>query len=738
MAKSRIKGITVEIGGDTTKLQDALKGVNKNIRDTQSELKDVNRMLKLDPGNSELLAQKQKLLGDAVGQTKEKLDALKQAAAQANDALSEGKISQQQYDALQREIIETEQTLKDLESQADSSATAIEKIGNAGSNMQKVGGALTGAGKAMLPVTGVITGAGAAAVKTAADFESSMSQVQATLGIPKDAMSQLDGQSVNTMEALSALAKEMGSTTAFSATECAEALNYLALAGYNTQQMAGTLPMVLDLAAAGGIDLAQASDMVTDAMSALDISTSEAQGMVDQMARTSSTTNTSVAQLGDGILTIGATARSVKGGTEELNTALGILANNGIKGAEGGTHLRNIIMSLQNPTSKATNAMEELGLQVYDSEGNMRSMNDILGDLQSKMNSMTGEEQAGIISKLFNKTDAAAAQALIANTGAAWENLQADIANSGGAAGDMAATQMDNLNGQITILKSSLEGLSISLGETLLPHITTIVQGIQGFLDWLNSLDEGTKNVIVTILLVVAAIGPVLIIVGQLISSVGTIMTVLPMLSGALSVVGGAFSSLFAIMAANPLGLLVIAIGILIAWFMHMWDTSESFRNFWIGLWDSIKTTVMNVVSKAAEWGRDLINGFINGIKSKIEAFKNTISGIAGTIRSFLHFSVPDEGPLTDYETWMPDFVDGLAKGIEKNRGKIRSAMGGLTSDMVIRPDGLPSPTVAGGVSGSSVVHLTQPVQIGGKTITTIVSEIQYTNGRIKARNLGR
>ncbi len=182
---------------------------------------------------------------------------------------------------------------------------------------------------------------------------------------------------------------------------------YLALAGYDTQQMCDTLPTVLNLAAAGGIDLAAASDMVTDAMSALGMGVDEAGTMVDQMAKTASTTNTSVAQLGEGILTIGATAKTVKGGTAELNTALGILANNGIKGAEGGTHLRNVILSLQNPTDKAAACMEQLGLDVYDSEGNMRSLNDILGDLNTSMDGMTAAEKSNIIGQIFNKTDLA-------------------------------------------------------------------------------------------------------------------------------------------------------------------------------------------------------------------------------------------------------------------------------------------------------------------------------------------
>lgn len=283
---NRIKGITVEIGGDTTKIQTALKGVNGQIKSTQQQLKDVDKLLKLDLGNTELLAQKHKLLAEAVGETKEKLATLKTAAEQANTALANGEISQEQYDALQREIIETEQDLKNLETQANQSATAMQKIAATGEILKSTGENISNAGKKLLPVTAAVTAMGGASIQTAANFESSMSQVQATMGITKDSMSTLDGQSVNTMDALSNLAKEMGSSNAFSASECAEALNYLALAGYDTQQMADTLPTVLNLAAAGGIDLASASDMVTDAMSALGMEVSDADVMVDQMAKT--------------------------------------------------------------------------------------------------------------------------------------------------------------------------------------------------------------------------------------------------------------------------------------------------------------------------------------------------------------------------------------------------------------------------------------------------------------------
>ena len=598
---SRIKGITVEIGGDTTGLDKALKSVNSSIKTTQSGLKDVSKLLKLDPTNTELLTQKQKLLKDAIGSTKEKLDALKLAQEQAKAQLESGDLGQDKYDALQREIIETEQELKRLQEQAIESNAALARIEEVGDKLQTAGDKISGAGEKLLPVTAAVAGLGTAAVKTTADFDTSMSQVQATMGITKDAETQLNGESVNTVEALRDLAKQMGSETAFSASECADAMNYLALAGYDTQEIYDTLPTVLNLAAAGGIDLASASDMVTDAMSALGMETREADTMVDQMSKTASTTNTSVAQLGEAILTIGATAKTVKGGTAELNTALGILANNGIKGAEGGTHLRNVILALQSPTDKAAACMESLGVEVYDSEGNMRSLNDILGDLNTSMDGMTSAEKQNIISSIFNKTDLAAVNSLLSNTGESWDSLQQSITESGGAAQQMADTQLDNLSGQITILKSALEGLAISFGEILMPKIRAAAKEIQEFVDKLNGMNDEQKETVLKIAAVVAAIGPMLILFGKVTSTVGTAMKGFSGLTKGIAKLGvkiagssgsitGLGSALGAV--AGPVLAVVAVIGTLAAAFATLWKTNDEFRENIIGTWNQIKETV--------------------------------------------------------------------------------------------------------------------------------------------------
>ena len=625
---SRIKGITVEIGGDTTGLDKALKSVNSSIKTTQSSLKDVSKLLKLDPTNTELLTQKQKLLKDAIGSTKEKLDALKLAQEQAKAQLESGDLGQDKYDALQREIIETEQELKRLQEQAIESNAALAKIEEVGDKLQTAGDKISGAGQKLLPVTAAVAGLGTAAVKTTADFDTSMSQVQATMGITKDAMSELNGESVNTVEALRALAKQMGSETAFSASECADAMNYLALAGYDTLEIYDTLPTVLNLAAAGGIDLASASDMVTDAMSALGMETSEADTMVDQMSKTASTTNTSVAQLGEAILTIGATAKTVKGGTAELNTALGILANNGIKGAEGGTHLRNVILALQSPTDKAAACMESLGVEVYDSEGNMRSLNDILGDLNTSMDGMTSAEKQNIISSIFNKTDLAAVNSLLANTGDTWDSLQQSITESGGAAQQMADTQLDNLSGQITILKSALEGLAISFGEILMPKIRAAAKKIQEFVDKLNGMNDEQKETVLKIAAVVAAIGPMLILFGKVTSTVGTAMKGFSGLTKGIAKLGvkiagssgsitGLGSALGAV--AGPVLAVVAVVGTLVAAFVNLWNTNEEFRDAITGIWDGIK-------SKFEE--------FSQGITERLNALGFDFEGIVDVLKS--------------------------------------------------------------------------------------------------------
>lgn len=336
------------------------------------------------------------------------------------------------------------------------------------------GSALKGAATAVAAATTAAGGLAAASVKVGSNFESSMSQVAATMGLTTADIANGSEE----FELLAQAAKDAGATTAFSASQASEALNYLALAGYDAQTAADALPAVLNLAAAGSMDLAYASDLATDAMAALGIEASNENltRFGDEMAKTASKANTSVAQLGEAILTVGGTAKSLAGGTTELNAALGVLANRGIKGSEGGTALRNVILALSAPTDKAAASMKSLGLEVYDASGNMRPLNEIFKDLNASMENMSEGEKTQVLNEIFNKVDLKSAQALLAGCGDEFDNLADAIANSGGAMQDMADTQLDNLKGDLTILQSGLEGLGIAAYEGMQGPLREAVQ----------------------------------------------------------------------------------------------------------------------------------------------------------------------------------------------------------------------------------------------------------------------
>lgn len=569
----RIQGITVEIGGDTTKLQTALKGVNTEIRNTQSQLRDVDKLLKLDPGNTELLAQKHRLLGDAVKETKEKLETLKTAAEQAEQALKDGTITQEQYDGLQREIVETEQKLKALEEQARQSGTALQEIAAKGEKLKTVGDNVTNVGKKFMPVTLGVVGLGTAAVKTAADFDSAMSKVAA-----------VSGATGSDLEALRDKAREMGEKTKFSASEAAEAMNYMAMAGWKTEDMLSGIEGVMNLAAASGEDLATTSDIVTDALTAFGLTAKDSGHFADILAAASSNANTNVSMMGETFKYCAPIAGALGFSAEDTAEAIGLMANAGIKGSQAGTSLRTIMNNLSGDVTICGSAIGEVTIATTNADGSMRDLSDILADCRTAFSGLSESEKAAAAESLVGKNAMSGFLALM-NAGEADINkLSSAIDNCDGSAASMAETMNDNLAGQLQILKSQLEELAISFGELLMPAIRTIVGWIQKFVDWLNSMDEGTRKVIVTIALVAAAIGPVLIIVGKVISAVGTIMTLVPKLAGVINAAKGVFAAFNAVCAANPYVLIIAAIVALVAAFIYLWNNCEEFRQFWIDL----------------------------------------------------------------------------------------------------------------------------------------------------------
>lgn len=623
-----IKGITIEISGDTTKLDKALSDINKQTRAIDQELRQVNNALKFNPTSVTLWSNKQQLLTEKVGQTKTKLDALKKAQKKM-DASGVDKNSKE-YRQLQTEIAITESKLKTFKAQLTSIGNVrlkalSENFKAVGDKVSKLGQDITT--KLTLPLAAL----GIGSLKTGAKFDTAMSQVAATMGKP-----------ISEIQDLRDFAIDMGSKTAFSATEAAEGLNYMALAGYSTEQSMEMLPNVLNLASAGAMELGTASDMLTDTQSALGLSTEETTQLVDEMAKTASTTNTSVSQLGEAMLAIGGTAKMMKGGPQELSQVLGLLADNGVKGAQGGKALRNMILSLSAPTDKAAGTLEDLGVKVFDAEGNMRSMKDIMGDLNGALSKVTDEERAKSLAMIFNKADLKSVNALLGTSSQRWDDVASAIGDAGGAAQQMADTQLDNMAGSLTLLKSAVEGAAIAISDQLAPYVRQFAEWLTDLVTRFNNLDPSMKRMIVTIGVVAAAIGPVLLVVGKVIGFIGTIIGVIGKLSGMISTVVGVITTM------NPvvLGVIaviaaLIAIGVLL---YKNWDkvkaTAIAVKDAVVKAFNGLKTSITNIFNGIKSTASKVWNAIKSAVLKPVEALRDKIKAIIEKIKGFFSFKV--------------------------------------------------------------------------------------------------
>ena len=694
------------------------------------------------------------------------------------------------FDLFAKIVLDTSEYDKGLSNAASATSSFGSAVKGGLSTVANVGA------KAISAATAATTAFAAASVKAGMSFDSSMSQVAATMGYSVYELNDETSEAAQNIAKLRDFAQEMGSKTAFSASEAADALNYMALAGYDAETSMDMLPTVLNLAAAGGIDLARASDMVTDASSALGLSLEETYYLVDEMAAASSKSNTSVAQLGDAILTVGGTAKNLAGGTTELNTALGILADNGIKGAEGGTALRNIILSLSAPTDKAADELERLGVSVYDEAGNMRELEAVFADLNGALSKMTQGEQTEALNTIFNKVDLKSANALLATSAERWEELSSAIYYSSDAAEVMAETQLDNLAGDITLFKSALEGAQIAISDGLTPNIREFVQfgasgiskltdafkkgGLSGAMGALGGvISDGVKMITKAIpqlvkggLELVKALGkgildnaPVLLDAAvQIISDLGTFLMenlgpmfdaaveilltladflvenlpelipaiydiiytivekltdpdmLMKLLDAAIEVMIALAEGLVnaipivvekapqiianivtALVKATPKlidasiqMMVVLAAGIIDNLEKMISAGMEVVGSLVVGIveWlanlvkagaemgESIREGFMEFVEAAKQWGIDLIKNFIAGIKQKWEDLKGTVADVAQSVKDFLGFSEPKEGPLSNFHTYAPDMMELFAQGIEDNKKMITDAIG--------------------------------------------------------------
>ena len=338
----------------------------------------------------------------------------------------------------------------------------------------------------------------------------------------------VSGATGKDLDALRDKAREMGSKTKFSASEAAEAMNYMAMAGWKTEDMLSGIEGVMNLAAASGEDLATTSDIVTDALTAFGLSAQDSGHFADVLAAASSNANTNVSMMGETFKYCAPIAGALGFSVEDTAEAIGLMANAGIKSTQAGTSLRTIMTNLSGEVKICGENIGEVTVATTNADGSMRDLSDILADCRTAFSGLSESEKAAAAESLVGKNAMSGFLALMNAGEGDIAKLSGAIDNCNGAAQSMADTMNNNLEGQLTILKSQLQELAISFGEILLPAVKKIVGWVQGFIDVLNSLPDGVKETIVTVALIAAALGPVLIIIGKIITAVGTIMTIVP------------------------------------------------------------------------------------------------------------------------------------------------------------------------------------------------------------------
>ena len=486
--------------------------------------------------------------------------------------------------------------------------------------MTSLGSGLKQAGATLSLVSVPLLGLGALAVKTASDFEAGMSEVKA-----------ITGATGKDFEALEKQAKELGSTTKFSASQAAEGMKYFGMAGYDTEKILAAMPNTLNLAAAAGTDLGITCDIVSDAMSGLKMSAEETGRFTDVMAATITGANTSVELMGETLKYVGPIAGTLGINMEDLSLAIGIMGNNGIKGSQAGTALKAGLVNLVNPTNTMHAAMQQYGISLKENEDGTVNLRETMENLREKMGGLSETEQAAALSAIFGKEAMSAWSAIVNASEEDFDKLAESIDNSNGKAGEMADVMQDNLQGALTNLGSAFEGVLITIGEALIPIIETIVQKLNDWCTWFNTLDGTTQTVIIAIGGFIAILGPLLLIIGQLIISVTAIVGVFT--SG-----GVAATAFGAVMGAlsGPIGIVIgvitalIAIGIAL---IKNWDSIKVAANT---AWNSIKSTITNCMNSIKSTITTIMGNITSTISTAWNNIKNTISSILSSISSIV------------------------------------------------------------------------------------------------------
>lgn len=711
MASKNLKGLTLQIGGDTTELSKALKKPDKDISDLQSKLKSVNQMLKFDPSNTELLAQKQRLLKEQITVTEDKLKLLKETQKQF--VTEGGNVDSKQYIALEQEIQKAESTLKRLNSETSNVSANMQAFGE---KAKQVGDKFTSVGKEVSKASAVAVGAGVASYKAWSEVDDALDSVAAGTGATGKKLESLQQTAKDVYTSMPVDIKATGQAVADINTRL----------GLQGDALENATRQFMKYSEVNKSDVSTSIETVAKAMNDANIPTSELNSVLDELTSASQASGLTVDTLAEALSQNGVQMRALGFNTQETIALLATMEKNGVNssvvltgmkkamanytnaGKDANVELGNLFQGIQDGTVSASDAMDVFGtkagasLYQYIQEGklNYQDLLKVLQDSNGQLN-------------------------------ASYEAMLDPM--------DQAKVAMNNL-------KQVGADLFDQIQATLAPMIQALAENLQRFSQWFGALDPNVQQFIVIVGLVVAALGPVLIFIGQICTGVGQIIEIVGFLGEFLapvfSAIGSGLSALWGLILANPVIAIVVGIIAVIA---LLWAKCEWFRdgvtnlinnirdgfkngwnkikNIWTNAIDGIKNKFKSIIKEAKEWGSDFIDGFKQGILNRIKSLFSVVTSIPKKIRKLLHFSRPDEGPLRDYETWMPDMMDGLAKGIRDNAFKVEDEVKSLASKMNVNAYSKASVAQTLSANSSTVIHLNVVSELDGRQVSKAVSQ---------------
>ena len=711
MASKNLKGITLQIGGDTTELSKALKKPDKDISDLQSKLKSVNQMLKFDPSNTELLAQKQRLLKEQITATEDKLKLLKETQKQF--VTEGGNVDSKQYIALEQEIQKAESALKRLNSETSNVSANMQAFGE---KAKQVGDKFTSVGKEVSKASAVAVGAGVASYKAWSEVDDALDSVAAGTGATGKELERLQQTAKDVYTSMPVDIKATGQAVADINTRL----------GLQGDALENATRQFMKFSEVNSSDVSTSIETVAKAMNDANIPTSELNSVLDELTSASQASGLTVDTLAEALSQNGVQMRALGFNTQETIALLATMEKNGVNssvvltgmkkamanytnaGKDANVELGNLFQGIQDGTVSASDAMDVFGtkagasLYQYIQEGKL-NYQDLLKVLQDSNGQLDASYEAMLDPM------------------------------------DQAKVAMNNL-------KQVGADLFDQIQATLAPMIQAIAENLQRFSQWFSTLDPNVEQFIVIVGLVVAALGPVLIFIGQICTGVGKIIEIVGFLGEFLapvfSAIGSGLNALWGLILANPVIAIVVGIIAVIA---LLWTKCEWFRNgvtnlinnirdgfkngwnkiknIWTNAIDGIKNKFKSMIKEAKEWGSDFIEGFKRGILNRIKSLFTAITSIPKKIRKLLHFSRPDEGPLRDYETWMPDMMDGLSKGIRENSYKVEDEVKNLASKMNVNAYSKASVAQTLSANSSTVIHLNVVSELDGRQVSKAVSQ---------------